>query len=117
LPARYLRNLGAVFERGVAGILVAAGGLGIALLLDAAGAPPGSRDAMLRLCGIAAALLLVIPVLRDRTRFRAALVGDAAVRRLLRADGQLTRAGLGAWVVAGLVALLGFGLHPDLWPF
>jgi hypothetical protein len=117
LPARYIRNLGAVFERGVAGILVAAGGFGLALLLEASGAPPGSRDAILRCCGIAAAFLLVLPILRDRTRFRAALVGDAATRRLLRSDGSLTRAGLVAWVLAGLVALLGFGLHPDVWPF
>jgi hypothetical protein len=55
-------------------------------------------------------------VFRDRLRFRAAVIGDRVLDYALD-DGELTSNGAALWVVAILLALVGFGLRPDLYPF
>ena len=71
---------------------------------------------MLRVGGALAAVVVSVPVFRDRVRFRAAVVGDRVLERSLD-GGMLTSWGLSLWIVAALVAAIAVGLRPDPWPF
>jgi hypothetical protein len=116
LPWRYARNVATVLYAGMGALVVLACVVAVALLLDALNVSLDAREAVIRPGGVAVAMLLVVPVLRQRARFRAALLADAAARRLLDPTGRLTHAGLVAWLAATLVVLVGFGFRPDLWP-
>jgi hypothetical protein len=116
LPWRFVRNIGMVAVRGVPALVLGAVAVALTLVLDAANVSRYKQELLLRPAGVAVVVLLTLPVVRDRVRFRAAVVADAASRRLLEPDGRLTHTGLALWVVATLVALVGFGLHPDPWP-
>jgi hypothetical protein len=116
VPARMVRNVGAVLRVSVPALLLAGSAIAIALLLQATGADRAAEEWVLRPSAAAAALLLVVPVFRDRARFRAAVIGDRVAD--LSLDGStLTSNGAALWVVAILLALIGFGLRPDLYPF
>jgi hypothetical protein len=111
-----LRNVGAVLRASVPALLVAGSAVAIALLLQATGADRAAEEWVLRPGAAAAALLVAIPVFRDRARFRAAVIGDRVLDHALE-HGALTSNGAALWVVAILLALIGFGLRPDLYPF
>jgi hypothetical protein len=102
--------------RGFPALLLVASALGVTLVLDALGVSRDTQELLMRPAGIAAALLLVVPVGRDRVHFRVGVVGDIVTRRLLDPRGRLTREGIGACVAAVFVLLAGFGFHPELWP-
>ncbi|MEY2405996.1 MAG: hypothetical protein QOG39_912, partial [Acidimicrobiaceae bacterium] len=116
VPARMVRNIGAVLRSGVPALLLVGSTVAVALLLQATGATRVAEEWVLRPGAAAAALLLAVPVFRDRLRFRAAVIGDRVLDYALD-DGELTSNGAALWVVAILLALVGFGLRPDLYPF
>jgi serine/threonine-protein kinase len=116
VPARFARNVGQVLLRGFPALLLVASALGVTLVLDALGVSTDTQELLMRPAGIAAALLLVVPIGRDRVHFRVAVVGDIVARRLLDPRGRLTRDGIVACVVAAFVVIAGFGFHPELWP-
>jgi serine/threonine-protein kinase len=116
VPARMVRNIGAVLRSGVPALLLVGSTVAVALLVQATGATRVAEEWVLRPGAAAAALLLAVPVFRDRLRFRAAVIGDRVLDYALD-DGELTSNGAALWVVAILLALVGFGLRPDLYPF
>ena len=116
VPLRFLRNVGRVFYAGVPALLVAAVTVAVALLLDSVSSTFTAESWVLRIGGATAAVLLCLPVFRDRVRFRAAVVGDQVVRRALD-DGALTSFGMAIWIFTALVVAIAVGLRPDLWPF
>jgi hypothetical protein len=89
--------------------------IAVALLLQATGADRAAEEWVLRPGAACAAVLLVLPVFRDRARFRAAVIADKVIDFAIE-DGKLTNNGAALWVVAVLLALIGFGLRPDLYP-
>lgn len=116
LPLRFVRNIGRICYAGVPALLIAAVTVSVALLLDATTSTFTAESWVLRVGGAASAVMLAVPVFRDRVRFRAAVVGD----RLLTAsldEGTLTSVGLALWIVAALVVAIAVGLRPDPWPF
>ena len=117
VPARMVRNVGAVLRASVPALLLTGSAVAIALLLQATGADRAAEEWVLRPSAAAAALLVVVPVFRDRARFRAAVIGDRVRAFSLADDGSLTSNGAVLWLIAILFALVGFGLRPDLYPF
>lgn len=113
---RFVRNLAAVLRAGVPALVVGAGAVAITLLLGALGAGVHAQELILRPAGAVAAVLLALPVVRERWRFRVDVVSDAVYERAVDARGRLTHFGLGLWLVATIVVCLGVGLRPDLWP-
>ncbi|CAN5208715.1 hypothetical protein BH18ACT4_BH18ACT4_07560 [soil metagenome] len=116
LTGRFVRNLSAVALSAVPALLVGGLTVAVTLLLDGFGVGADGRDVVLRPGAAATALLVALPVFRDRRRFRAAVIGEMAARRLVDGNGRLTSAGMVAWLVAALTAAVGFGFRPDLWP-
>ncbi|MEY2431923.1 MAG: serine/threonine protein kinase, bacterial [Acidimicrobiaceae bacterium] len=116
LPMRFVRNLGKVCYSGVPALLIAGVAVAVALLLDSVMSTFTAQSWVLRLGGAAAAVVLAVPVFRDRVRFRAAVVGDRALALSLD-NGMLTSFGLTVWIVAALTAAIAVGLRPDPWPF
>ena len=117
VPVRFVRNLaGVLYTVGPAAVLAGCV-VAVTLLLDAAGVSTRSQEIVLRPGGLAAAVLLTLPVVRNRQRFRAATVGDWLMERCLEPDGRIARpVGIALWVVTGLVALAALGFRPELWP-
>ena len=117
VPVRYVRNLaGVLYTVGPAAVLAGCV-VAVTLLLDAAGVSTRSQEIVLRPGGLAAAVLLTLPVVRNRHRFRAATVGDWLMEQCLEPDGRITRpVGVTLWVVTGLVILAALGFRPELWP-
>jgi serine/threonine-protein kinase len=115
VPARMVRNIGTVLRDAVPALLVAGATIAVALLLQATGADRAAEEWVLRPGAAVAAVLTVLPVFRDRARFRAAVIADKVIDFALE-DGKLTNNGAALWVVAVLLALVGFGLRPDLYP-
>jgi serine/threonine-protein kinase len=112
VPGRFVRNIAAVVYSGVLALLVLCVAVAVGLVVDT-----DTSDALsLRPGGALAAVLLTLPVFRNRYRFKAAVVADIAYDDALDDDGKLTGWGTGAWVVAALFALVAFGLRPDVWP-
>ena len=116
VPMRFVRNIGRVFYAGVPALLIAAVTVAVALLLDSVSSTFTAESWVLRVGGATAAVVLCLPVFRDRVRFRAAVVGDRVVDRALE-DGALTSFGLAIWIFTALVVAIAVGLRPDLWPF
>jgi serine/threonine-protein kinase len=116
VPMRLLRNVGQVWYTGVPALLVGGVTVAAALVADSVSSTFTLQSWVLRVGGAAAAVMLARPVFRDRVRFRAAVVGDQVVARALD-GGRLTSLGLSLWIVVALVAMIGFGLRPDPWPF
>jgi hypothetical protein len=116
LPWRFVRNVGRVAYAAVPALLVAGVTVAVALLLHAASDTFTAEAWVLRVGGAVSAVLLVVPVFRDRVRFRAAVVGDRVVARALD-NGALTSFGMTIWIVTALVVLVAAGLRPDPWPF
>jgi hypothetical protein len=116
LPLRFVRNLGRVGYSAVPALLVAGVTVAVALLLNASTDTFTAEAWVLRVGGATSAVLLVLPVFRDRVRFRAAVVGDRVLDRSLE-NGALTSSGLTIWIVTALVVLIAAGLRPDPWPF
>ena len=116
VPVRFLRNVGRVFYAGVPALLIAGVTVAVALLLDSVTSTFTAESWVLRVGGATAAVVLCLPVFRDRVRFRAAVVADKVVDRALD-DGMLTSLGLSLWIVTALVVAIAVGLRPDLWPF
>ena len=116
VPLRFLRNVGRVVYSGVPALLIAAATVASSLLLDSMTSTFTAEAWVLRVGGATAAVVLCLPVFRDRVRFRAAVVGDWVVDRALD-DGMLTSFGMTLWIVTALVVAIAVGLRPDLWPF
>jgi hypothetical protein len=116
VPMRFARNVGRVGYAGVPALLVAGVTIAVALLLDAVSSTFTAESWVLRVGGATAAVLLAVPVFRDRVRFRAAVVGDRVLDRSLE-NGTLTSFGLAIWIVTALVVAVAVGLRPDPWPF
>ena len=116
VPVRFVRNVGRVFYAGVPALLIAAVTVAVALLLDSVSSTFTAESWVLRIGGATSAVVLCLPVFRDRVRFRAAVVGDRVVERALD-DGMLTSFGLAIWILTALVVAIAVGLRPDLWPF
>jgi hypothetical protein len=116
LPMRFVRNLGRVGYSAVPALLIAGVTVAVALLLDSVMATFTAQSWVLRLGGATAAVVLVIPVFRDRVRFRAAVLGDRVLGLSLD-NGTLTSFGLSVWILAALTAAIAVGLRPDPWPF
>jgi hypothetical protein len=116
LPMRFVRNLGRVGYSAVPALLVAGVTVAVALLLNAVASTFTAESWVLRIGGATSAVLLGVPVFRDRVRFRAAVVGDRVLARSLE-NGALTSFGLTIWIVTALVVLIAAGLRPDPWPF
>jgi hypothetical protein len=116
VPVRFLRNVGRVVYAGVPALLIAGVTVAVALLLDSVSSTFTAESWVLRIGGATSAVVLCLPVFRDRVTFRAAVVGDEVVDRALD-DGALTSFGLALWIVTALVVAIAVGLRPDLWPF
>lgn len=116
LPMRFIRNVGRVAYAGVPALLVAGVTVAAALLLNAVSSTFTAESWVLRVGGATSAVMLAVPVFRDRVRFRAAVVGDRVLDRALE-DGALTSLGLTLWIVTALVVAIAVGLRPDPWPF
>ncbi len=116
LPLRFLRNIGRICYAGVPALLIAAVTVSVALLLDATTSTFTAESWVLRVGGAVSAVMLAVPVFRDRVRFRAAVVGDRLLAASLE-EGTLTSVGLALWIVAALVVAIAVGLRPDPWPF
>ena len=116
LPMRFVRNVGRVAYAGVPALLVAGVTVAVALLLNAVSSTFTAESWVLRVGGATSAVMLSVPVFRDRVRFRAAVVGDRALARALD-NGMLTSLGLTLWIVTALVVAIAVGLRPDPWPF
>jgi hypothetical protein len=117
VPVRFVRNIGHVVYTAVPAFLVAAVTIALALLLNATMATFTAEAWVLRVGGALSAVLLTVPVFRDRVRFRAAVIEDRVLARALETDGTLTSFGLSVWIVAALVLAIAVGLRPDPWPF
>jgi hypothetical protein len=116
LPMRFVRNVGQVTYAGVPALLVAGVTVAVALLLNAVSSTFTAESWVLRVGGATSAVMLAVPVFRDRVRFRAAVVGDRVLARSLD-NGTLTSFGLTLWIVTALVVAIAVGLRPDPWPF
>jgi hypothetical protein len=116
LPVRFVRNLAGVLYAVGPALVLAGVVVAVTLLLDAADVSLRTQEIVLRPGGVAAALLLTVPVLRNRRRFRAAVVADTVVAQCVDPEGRLTQPGIVLWVAASLVTLAGFGFRPELWP-
>jgi serine/threonine protein kinase len=116
LPARFVRNVAGVLYAVGPALVLAGVVVAITLLLDAAGVSRATQELVLRPGGVAAALLLTVPVVRNRRRFRAATVADWAIGQCVGTEGRLTQAGIAVWVTAAVAAVAGFGFRPELWP-
>jgi serine/threonine protein kinase len=116
LPMRFIRNIGRVSYAAVPALLVAGVTVAVALLLNAVTSTFTAESWVLRIGGATSAVMLAVPVFRDRVRFRAAVVGDRVLALSLD-DGALTSFGLTIWIVAALVVAIAVGLRPDPWPF
>jgi hypothetical protein len=116
VPLRYARNVGRVSYSGVPALLVAGVTVAVALLLNAVSSTFTAESWVLRVGGATSAVMLAVPVFRDRVRFRAAVVGDRMLDHSLD-DGALTSFGLTIWIVTALVVAIAVGLRPDPWPF
>jgi len=116
LPVRFIRNLAGVLYTVGPALVLAGVVVAVTLLLDAANVSSRGQEIVLRPGGLAAAVLLTLPVLRDRQRFRAPVVGDWAIERCVDDSGHLTQAGIILWAGAAVIALAGFGFRPELWP-
>jgi hypothetical protein len=116
LPMRFVRNVGRVCYAGVPALLVAGVTVAVALLLNAVSSTFTAEAWVLRVGGATAAVMLAVPVFRDRVRFRAAVAGDRVLDRSLD-NGALTSFGLSTWIVTALVVAIAVGLRPDPWPF
>ncbi|MEY2422252.1 MAG: serine/threonine protein kinase, bacterial [Acidimicrobiaceae bacterium] len=116
LPMRFVRNVGRVCYAGVPALLVAGVTVALALLLNAVSSTFTAESWVLRVGGATAAVMVAVPVFRDRVRFRAAVVGDRVLAMSLD-NGTLTSFGLTIWIVTALVAAIAVGLRPDPWPF
>lgn len=116
LPMRFVRNLGRVGYSAVPALLVAGVTVAVALLLNAVSSTFTAESWVLRIGGATSAVLLAVPVFRDRVRFRAAVLGDRLLDRSLE-NGALTSFGLTIWIVTAVVVLVAAGLRPDPWPF
>ena len=68
VPMRLLRNVAGVAYRAIPALLLAAAVLAVALLFEAGGLGRAARELVVRPAGAGVALLLAIPVLRDRER-------------------------------------------------
>ena len=116
LPMRFVRNVGRACYAGVPALLVAGVTVAVALLLNAVSSTFTAESWVLRVGGATSAVMLAVPVFRDRVRFRAAVVGDRVLDRALD-NGTLTSFGLSIWIVTALVVAIAVGLRPDPWPF
>ncbi|MEY2449260.1 MAG: serine/threonine protein kinase, bacterial [Acidimicrobiaceae bacterium] len=116
LPMRFVRNVGRVGYAGVPALLVAGVTVAVALLFNAVSSTFTAESWVLRVGGATSAVMLAVPVFRDRVRFRAAVVGDRVLARSLD-NGTLTSFGLTIWIVTALVVAIAVGLRPDPWPF
>lgn len=116
LPMRFVRNVGRVCYSGVPALLVTGVTVAVALLLNAVSSTFTAESWVLRLGGATSAVMLAVPVFRDRVRFRAAVVGDRVLDLSLD-KGTLTSFGLAIWIVTALVVAIAVGLRPDPWPF
>ena len=106
LPMRFVRNVGRVSYAGVPALLVAGVTVAVALLLNAVSSTFTAESWVLRLGGATSAVMLAVPVFRDRVRFRAAVVGDRVLDQSLD-NGTLTSFGLTIWIVTALVVEIG----------
>jgi hypothetical protein len=116
VPMRFVRNIGKVFYSGTPALLIAGVTVAVALLLDSTSSTFTAESWVLRLGGAVAAVVLVLPVFRDRFRFRAAVVGDRVLGLALD-HGALTSFGLGVWIFTAVIVSVAVGLRPDPWPF
>jgi hypothetical protein len=116
VPMRFLRNVGKVFYSGVPALLVAGVTVALALLLDSLTSTFTAESWVLRVGGATSAVLLAVPVFRDRVKYRAAVVGDRLLGLSLD-NGALTSFGLAVWIVTALMVAIAVGLRPDPWPF
>lgn len=116
VPVRFARNVGQVLYAGVPALLVAGVTIAVALLLNAVSSTTTAESWVLRVGGALSAVLLAVPVFRDRVRFRAAVVGDRVLSSSLD-NGALTSFGLSLWIVTALLVTIAVGLRPDPWPF
>jgi hypothetical protein len=116
VPVRFVRNVGRVCYAGVPALLIAGVTVAVALLLNAVSSTFTAESWVLRVGGATSAVMLAVPVFRDRVRFRAAVVADRVLDRALD-DGALTSFGLSIWIVTALVVAIAVGLRPDAWPF
>lgn len=112
LPWRFVLNTVRSATSSWPGMLVAAGGAAVSLLIDRADPVTTADDAVAAVAGAAAALFVALRVGGDRDRLAAADAVDAWAARVRPSDGAL----YAAWA-AGLLALAGaLVLRPDLWP-
>jgi hypothetical protein len=116
VASRYVRNLVAGLYTAIPAVVVASATVGLTLFLDGVGVGRPGQELVLRPGGLAVALLLAIPVLRDRRQFRAAVTADLVVDKLLDDEGRLEPAGRLLWLVTALVVAIGFGFRPEVWP-
>ncbi|HEY2815141.1 MAG TPA: serine/threonine-protein kinase [Acidimicrobiales bacterium] len=116
VPVRFLRNVGHVCAVGVLALVLTGATVALWLAVDGLTSTTTVEDWLLRVGGAAAMAALVLPVLRDRMQFRAALVVDRAVGLAVE-DGRLTPIGQGLWVVAAIFVVASITLRPEPWPF
>lgn len=116
VPVRFLSNLVVSAVRSVPALALDAVLVGGWVFARRASVAVTGTDILLRVTGVAVAVLLLYPVGRGSQRFRT----DVAVHRItddvVDGDGRLLSRGWVLWLVAvGLVALA-LWLHPDPWP-
>jgi hypothetical protein len=116
VPLRFARNVGHVFYVGVPALVIESATIAVALAIGAVSSTFTVEEWVLRLGGALAAVVLCVPVFRDRVQFRAAVVGDRVLDKALD-NGTLTSFGLSLWIAMALVAAIAVGLRPDPWPF
>src|SRR5581483_8731966 len=117
LPVRFVRNVGHAVLAAVPAILLTGAAVALSLVLDSIESTTTAQDWMLRIGGAAAMLAFVVPVWRDRVRFRVAVVVDRAVALAVDRQGSLTPFGVGLAVVAAVFVVGAIGFRPEPWPF
>jgi hypothetical protein len=116
VPVRFVRNIGHVCAVAVPALLLVGATVALSLAIDGVTSTTTLEDWVLRIGGAGAMAALVLPVTRDRTQFRAALVLDQFMSVAVR-EGKLTPIGQGVWIVAAVFAIGAVGFRPEPWPF
>ncbi len=115
-PVRFVGNLVMSILRSLPVVALTAALLGLWYGLDHLHVPQLLVDTVLRVIGLLAAAILVVPARAGSPRFRTGVAIEDAVSRLLGPSGRLGQRGVVLWIVAAAAVAGSLWFTPEVWP-
>ncbi len=116
VPVRFLANLLVSVVRSLPAVAVGAVAVGIWSLVHGAGVATALDEAVLRLAGVATAVVLLYPVGAGSRRFRTGAGTEALVEATTTEDGRPDQRGIVVLVLCVALTATALWLHPDPFP-